>query len=307
MNETHNSNQSGPNVAGWGLLAAALGIIAYFYGFVPKFAVGNRRSSLHWLYDSWNNENGNWEHGWIVVVLLLVFIWRAIPAIRKEPLTSGYNGWWWFALGLLLWIGAFRGIQARAAVFSLPFILLGGAHVVLGWRKAVHLVFPLSLFLFMIPVPNLEQRTTQLAILACKLAHHAGELIGIHTLQFGTQIKDPSGMWGDWQIDDGCSGIRSLVALLLIAYVYGMVVHKSWKERAIVFLAAIPVAILANALRITSILIVAKFHKEFAKETWHHASGFFSFAAAFAILMVLSVAIKQGLRAFRPKVKVTQV
>ena len=306
-----NAQTDGPSgvtkVVLFGLLGIITALFAYFYGFLPKFATDNAVPALPWLYSAWNDENRNWEHGWVVVVLLVVFVYKAWPKVASEPLASGNAGLIWIAVGLVLWVGAFRGIQARAAVFSIPFLLMGGVHYVLGWRKARHLVFPLSLFLFMVPVPNLEQRTTQLAVIACKLAHAAGEFIGIHTLQFGTQIKDPSGQWGDWQIDDGCSGIRSLVALLLIAYTYAMVAHKSWKERLIIFATAIPVAILANAMRITSILIVAKFHREFAKETWHHASGFFSFAAAFGILMLISLIIKKGLKALRPKVKVTQV
>ncbi len=304
MNDSPSSEVTKYKVVG--LLALALGIIAWFYTQLPRFGPASATPTLQWLRSTWNHENANWEHGWMVAVMVPVFMWLAWAKVKKEPITAGWWGLAFFICGLLLWIAGFRTLEGRLAVFGLPFMLFGGVYVVVGWARARHFFFPLSLFCFIVPVPNLEHMTSELAVLACKLAHHAGELIGIHTQHFGTQLKDPTGAWGDWQIDDGCSGIRSLVALLLIAYIYGMTAHQSWKERIIIFCMALPVAILSNAARITSILIVAKIHKKFGQETWHHASGFFSFGAALAILIFISAVMKKGMGVFRPKIRITQ-
>ena len=83
--------------------------------------------------------------------------------------------------------------------------------------------------------------------------------------------------------------------------------NRSWLERIVIFAAAIPIAIVANGVRITSILIVAQVNHKFAAETWHNYSGFFSFAAALALLMLLSFVMRKGFRALKPKVKVTRV
>jgi len=281
--------------------------LVVFYFFVPKFSVGNVNPTAQWLYESWNNENTNYEHGWIVVLVMGWFIYKAWEPMRKEPVQGSLNGFWWIAIGLFFWAGGFRAIQARAAVLSFPFFVLGCVHYVWGWKVARHLMFPLSLFAFMIPVPGLEQATNSLAIISTKIAHHLGNLIGIETVQSGTQLIDPEGKWGKWKINDGCSGIRSLVALMLISYGYAMVMHRKWLERFVIFAAAIPIAIIANGVRITSILIVAQINHTFAAETWHNYSGFFSFGAALALLMLLSFIMRKGVSALKPKVTVTRV
>jgi exosortase len=278
-----------------------------FYAFVPQFSKDNVNPTLPWLYEAWNSENEYYEHGWIVVAVMLWFIYRAWAPMRKEPARGSMHGLWWVALGIFFWVGGFRAIQARAAVLSLPCFIMGGVHFVSGWKVARHLVFPLSLFAFMIPVPGIEQATNSLAITATKMAHKFGMLIGIETVQSGTKLLDPAGRWGDWQINEGCSGLRSLVALMLISYAYAMVVHRKWVERFVIFAAALPIAMVANGVRITSILIVAGIDQTFAAETWHNYSGFFSFGAALALLMLLSFVMRSGIRALRPKVKITRV
>ena len=288
----------------------AIGIVLTlvgFYGFVPKFAAGNTRSTLTWLAQSWNSENKNYEHGWVVVAVVAFFLWKAIPKIRSESLTSGMLGLVWILFGLVLWVGSFRAIQARAAALSMPFIILGVAHFALGWKAARHLAFPLSMTIFMIPVPGFDQMTNDLAILSTKIAHQIGEIVGIHTQQFGTKLHDPSNIKNELIVDDGCSGIRSLMALLLVSYVYGMVAHTRWRERLLIFAAAMPIAVIANGFRITSILLLTMVNRDFALNTWHDLSGFFSFGAALACLLVVSALIRGGIRALKPKVLVTNV
>jgi exosortase len=276
-----------------------------FYAFVPKFSVNNVNPTLQWLYEAWNNENQYYEHGWIVVAVMGWFIYRAWAPMRSEPVRGSNAGLWWIALGILFWVGGFRAIQARAAVVSLPCLILGGAHFVYGWKVARHLVFPLSLSAFMVPLPGIEQATNGLAIIATKMAHKFGMLIGIETFQTGTILQDAEG--GSFSVNDGCSGLRSLVALMLISYAYAMVVHRKWWERFVIFAAAIPIAMVANGVRITTILIVAQINRTFATGTWHNYSGFFSFAAALGLLMLLSFIMRQGVRALRPPVKVTRI
>jgi exosortase len=287
------------------LCATVLLTFVGFYAFVPKFSVDNVNPTLQWLLESWNWENQYYEHGWIVVAVMGWFLYKAWAPMRAEPVRGSNHGLWWVALGIFFWVGGFRAIQARAAVVSLPCFIIGGVHFVCGWKVARHLMFPLSLFAFMVPLPGLEQATNSLAITATKMAHKFGLLIGIETVQSGTVLQDASG--GSFKVNDGCSGLRSLVALMLISYAYAMVVHKRWRERIVIFATALPIAMVANGVRITSILIVAQISHTVATETWHNYSGFFSFGAALALLMLLSFIMRQGFRALKPKVKITRV
>lgn len=291
----------------YALCAAVALTLAFFYLVVPRFSVGNVKPTLPWLVETWNSENTYYEHGWIVVAVMGWFIYRAWKPMRDEPVRGSNKGLWWVALGIFFWVGGFRAIQGRAAVLSLPCFIMGGVHFVCGWKVARHLMFPLSLFAFIIPLPGLEQATNGLAIIATKMAHQMGMLIGIESMQSGTKLTDPEGKWGEWKINDGCSGLRSLVALMLISYAYAMVVHRKWWERFVIFAAAIPIAMVANGVRITTILIVAQINHTFAAETWHSYSGFFSFGAALGLLMLLSLIMRKGLGALKPKVKITRI
>ena len=278
-----------------------------FYAFVPKFSRDNVNPTLVWLYEAWNSENQYYEHAWIVVAVMSWFIYKAWAPMRQEVARGSNSGLWWVALGIFFWVGGFRAIEARAAVLGLPCFIMGGVHFVWGWKVARHLVFPLSLFAFIVPLPGLEQATNSLAITATKMAHKLGMLIGIETIQSGTNLSDAEGKWGSFKVNEGCSGLRSLVALLLISYAYAMVVHKKWWERIVIFASALPIAMVANGVRITTILIVAQINHTFAAETWHTYSGFFSFGAALALLMLLSFVMRQGIRALKPKIKITRV
>lgn len=281
--------------------------LAGFFCLVPKFAWANKATTLQWLKDSWNEENLSYEHGWLVAGVMCWFLYKAWPAVKAAPVQSGRAGLVWIALGIFFWIGGFRAIQPRAAVLALPALIMGTLHFTRGWKAARHWFFPLSMFCFMIPVPGIEQMTNGMAITSTKLASMFGNLLGIETLASGTKLIEENKTGGELLVDMGCSGIRSFMALMLISYAYAMVVHKKWTERIIIWALTLPIAMVANGVRITSILVIAQWNRDFATGTWHNYSGFFSFGAALALLMLLSFIMRQGLRALRPKVTVTRV
>ena len=290
----------------WVLAGTIAATLLFFFAVLPRFGFV-KVSTVHWLWTTWNDENKFHEHGWIVAVVMAWFTYKAWKPMSQETVKGSNAGLGWLFLGVLLWVGGVRTVEGRVAVLSIPFVIFGSVYYAAGWKVARHLIFPLSLTGFMIPVPGIEQMTHGLAIISSKLAHQFGSLLGIETVLSGTKIRAVHGEWGEFQVDDGCSGIRSLVALMLISYAYAIVVDKIWRERIIILAAALPIAVVANGVRITTILIVANINHTFASETWHNYSGFFSFAAAFGLLMLLSLIMRKGLRALRPKAKVIQV
>lgn len=292
-----------PVLAMWGLMGV---VLFFFFVLMERFGPAGENTTFGWLVSTWNPET-NYEHGWLVVGLTGWLLWRALPAFRAAPLQPSWTGLLFVGMGLLLFIGGCRTIQPRLCVVALPFLLFGAMVYVHGWRRSRHLIFPLSMVAFVIPMPGFQQMTTGLQIIATKMAHHASNFLGMEMGISGNRVFDPTGNLGNWEIDEGCSGIRSIVALTLVTYVYGMIVHVKWWERFVIFAACIPIAILANAVRVTSILIVARIDVDFAKTTWHDYSGFMSFGAALALLMLLSTVMRHGLRALKPKVKVTTI
>jgi exosortase len=283
----------------WALLGA---VLVGFFLFLGHFGPSGQEPTLWWLKSSW--KENNYDHAPLVGLVIAWLLWRARPAFLAETAKPAVGGLIFVLAGLAFFVVGWRMIQPRVNVVALPVIIYGAVVFVYGWARARHWIFPLSMVAFVIPVPGIEQMTSGLQIIATKLAHFTSGVLGMTTQQAGSRIYGDN---GSWEVDEGCSGIRSIVALTLVTYVYGMIAHQKWSERLVVFAACIPIAIMANAVRLTSILIVGRFNLEFAKTTWHDYSGFMSFGAALALLMLLSTVMRKGLKALRPKVTVTKV
>jgi exosortase/archaeosortase family protein len=85
-----------------------------------------------------------------------------------------------------------------------------------------------------------------------------------------------------------CSGIRSLVALMAIAALFAYLLPASMPRRIGLFLAGIPVALIANTIRVTCIMLIAHhFGKKLALGFFHDYSSPFLFVLACLVLMGL--------------------
>ena len=60
-----------------------------------------------------------------------------------------------------------------------------------------------------------------------------------------------------YEVAAACGGLRSLTAVLAICTIYGFMNFKKFRNRALMFLAGIPLAILGNMTRLLGIIIVS--------------------------------------------------
>ena len=87
------------------------------------------------------------------------------------------------------------------------------------------------------------------------------------------------------EVVEACSGIRSLVSLLTLAIIYGAVSESRLSARVALALAAIPVAVVANGLRVAGTGLAAQFFGAGAADGFFHTfSGWLLFAVAFLML-----------------------
>ncbi len=268
------------------LLLAAL-VVLWFFGFVERFGPDyDRRSALHWIYSAWTPVT-DYEHGKLVIFIIIGLVAYRWRDIRRS---MGEGSWWGLvsvALGCLLFIAAVRTIQPRIALGGLPFILWGAALYCWGWQAARLLIFPLFFFWIAIPLPAFQQATYQLQLLATQMAHHGSSLFGVETYTKGTTILPIHGDWKPLSIAHGCSGIRSLMALIMITAAWAYVANLVLWKRILLFCSALPLAIIGNALRVTSIFVIAEYgNAEWASTTWHDWSGLLLFYP-FSLLLLL--------------------
>lgn len=291
MNQPSLSNVK-PTMSDRILFGLCVAVILLFYAALPLFQAESWCSAAYMLANAWNDNTG-YTHGWFIIPAVIGVVYKNWPEIKKAQIKPCLWGLVGIILALVLFVLAVRTKHWRIAVGGLPILIYGMLVFNWGWKRAGYFMFPLGLFYFCLPIPGLIDATNGLQLIVTKFAAKLATLIGIRLDVTGNMVflLDK----GEFNVDEGCSGIRSLLALLLIAFVYGYFTHKAGWKRTVIFLSAVPLAILANILRIFSILFVAdKISVSFAQTIYHDKIGFFSFALALGMLMLLSRILEKG-------------
>lgn len=263
-------------------------IVMWFYCVETRYGPNHVRSALGWLYSAWNPST-DYEHGKLIPLIIIGLIATRCREIRAQ---IGPGSLWGLAavvFGCLLYVAAFRTLQPRIAVGGLPFIVWGMVLHLWGWKLARLLAFPLFFLWIAIPLPTFQQATTHLQLLATQMAHWGSALFGVETYTKGTTILPLHGDWKPLSIAHGCSGIRSLMALLMISAAWAYIAKMSLWKRVLLFASALPLAIVGNALRVISIFVLAEYgNAQWAAGTWHDWSGLLLFYP-FSLLLLLGL------------------
>lgn len=278
----------------WIAAVASSLVLLWFFCFEARYGPAHMRSTLGWLQSSWNPST-DYEHGNLVALVILGLIVYRFREIRASIQPGSLWGLVSVILGCLLYVVAYRTIQPRVAVVGLPFILWGSAHFLWGWRVAKLLAFPLFFLWISIPLPTFQQATTHLQLLATSMAHHGSGLMGVETYTQGTTVLPVKGDWKPLSIAHGCSGIRSLMALMMISAAWAYVAKMSMWKKVLLFLCAFPLAIIGNALRVISIFVIAEYgNAEWASTTWHDWSGLLLFYPFSLVLLLIIHSLLEG-------------
>ena len=270
----------------WLAIGLTVLLLFVFYGVFQHFGpMKGEPAAVTWVR-AWNKES-DFEHGWMfppLVIGLICWRWKEISASRSQGEWLGLL----MALGgAILYVLSYRTIQWRVAIIGLPFLLTGSAWYLWGRKTALLLAFPFFLTWLAIPVGFLQQGTGGLQLIASKLGHSGSSLFGVETTLRGNVLTFGNG--SSFEVDAGCSGIRSLWALMLIAAAWTYVAKMSLWKKAALFLSVLPIAILGNALRLISIFVMAQYgDPKFASGTWHDWSPLVLFYP-FSLFLLLAV------------------
>ncbi|MEP2777033.1 MAG: exosortase/archaeosortase family protein [Luteolibacter sp.] len=262
--------------------------IIWFFGFESRFGDGRGSSVFKWLKSAWNPET-DYEHGILfpfVIAGLIIYQFKTLRTVAGKGSNLGLIA---VFVGAVLYAVSCRTLQPRIGAGALPFLLWGACYFLWGWRAAKLLAFPFFFFWLAVPLPSFQQATTHLQLLATSMAHHGSSLFGVETRVEGTTILPVHGNWKPLDIATGCSGIRSLMALLMISSAWAYVAKIKLWQKAVLLMMALPLAIIGNALRVTSIFVIAEYgDAEWAAGTWHDWSGLLLFYP-FSLLLLLVV------------------
>ncbi len=303
---TQAKTSGGPSLLEWmqrnpaaaTLVAAIVALLVYFFGFVPLFTNGHL-STWVWAWQAWNPET-NYEHAKLIPLIVAFLVWNARDKLKAAPVGSSRWGWLFIGFGLLLFVGGARTLQARLALTSIPFLLYGIVLYVWGRHVARVLLFPIAFLLFMVPLNFLTQATARLQFLETNTAAAVCNFFGMNLYTVGTAVHASN---FQFEVDEGCSGIRSLMAIAMLSAIYGHLTQdRIWKKLAL-FCAALFFAIIGNAGRLVSIFVVAKlFGQDIAGGPYHNVSGYLSFPFAIGAMLLFGKLINLQPRAVRASV-----
>jgi exosortase len=224
-------------------------------------------------------------HGFFVPVIAGYIAWQKrdqIAGMAPQP------NWW--GLAIMIWAGlqlylATLGAELFSARTSFIVSIIG-AVLLLGGAKYLRIfAFPIFLLFFMVPIPAViyNQITFPLQIRASEAAEASISFLQIPIIREGNVLELAS---QKLNVVEACSGIRSLLTLTFLSLVYGYFCEKRMWIRVVLFFSTIPIAIIANAGRVTLTGVIANYKPELAEGVFHEAQGWVIFMVAFAILAV---------------------
>lgn len=281
------------NACLFAIIASAV-VIAGFYAVLHGYGPGRAQALFEVLYDSWNKET-RYEHGVMfpfIIVGLFIYQWKSIKS------TVGQGEWYGlipFFLGCVLFLVAYRVIQWRVGIGALPFIISGMIWYLWGRKTALVTAFPVFYMWLSIPLPDVQQATGPLQNISVKISQALCTLCNVDTYAVGAKIFSTNNNWEPLEIDEACSGIRSLMALIMISSAWAYLANMSLWKRGILLVSAIPLSIIGNGLRVASIFIMAEYgNEEFARKTWHDNSGLLLFYPISLLLMMALHSLLEG-------------
>ena len=272
------------------VVVAALFALFHFMGnMVPDV---RSRSAFIWMTARWNDRisfgGADYSHGWIIPLVSLGVIWYKRKELLAAPKSVNSLGLAVIVGALVLhWIGA-KMVQTRLSLGALILLLWGIPFYAWGWPTAKLLIFPCAYLVFAIPLNFLDVISFPLRLFATVTATGFLNGIGIETMRRGSAIYSSAGGGFSFDVADPCSGLRSLLAMTALTAVYAYVTQKTFWRKWILFAASIPLAIIGNVARITTVALVAEaFGERLALGIYHDYSGFVVFGVAIGLMIGL--------------------
>lgn len=198
----------------------------------------------------WSREE-TYAHGFLVVPFVLFMAWRTRESLARVPLRPSAAGFIALAGCGFGWLAASVASVAVGTHFMLVAMCWSLVLALGGWGLLKALSFPLGFLIFAVPfgqafVPALIDFTADFTVGMLRLT-------GVPVFREGTYFTIPT---GQWSVVDACSGIRYLLASLMLGTLYAYLNYtRVWKRGLFIVLSAV-VPILANGMRAYLIVMI---------------------------------------------------
>ncbi len=252
-------------------------IVAFIICYLP---------TLSGLFDIWLND-GDYAYALLIPLISAYVIWKRRHPIVNAPISTCWIGGVFFFVFFIISVYGILGSSPSAVRPAIPLIILALTLFCFGREIFKILAFPLSLLIFMIPLPTLIQ--TRLGVPLQLISTKFGELIlrlsGVTVFVEGNVID--LGVT-QLQIVDACSGLRFILPLLALGFIFVNFFERTRWKQIVLVISAVPIAIIVNALRIGITGFLAQnLSPELADGFFHGFSGWLIFILALLMLIIM--------------------
>jgi exosortase len=253
----------------FGLLAIWLLLFHFLgnssFGYIPT------KSLFFWMSSAYQEtEISDDGHGLLIPFLVLGIIWWKREELLSQPFRTWWPGLLLVGLGLLAHIAGYVVQQQRLSIVGLFVGIYGLTGLVWGPRWLLATFFPFFLFSFMVPLGSLTSNVTfpLQRTVTWIVEHLFNDIFGIGVVRAGTQLFDPMGTY-KYDVAPACGGMRSLISIFLISISYGFLVFRSPWKRFVMIAASLPLAVIGNTVRLSTIVAAGVWKGQSAGEFVH--------------------------------------
>lgn len=240
-------------------------------------------------------------HGAIVLAVVLWLFWqRRQEILAVEAYPAPRVGWPLFILGLVVYAFG-RGLDISILeIGSQILVLAGGFLIVQGWRGWRTAWFPALYLVFMIPLPGIvvDAVTAPLKNWISVIVENLLYGVGYPIARNGVVLSV-----GQYQllVADACSGLHSMFSLMALGVLFMYIVgRKSWLHNGIMLTTILPIAFVANIVRVMVLVLVTyHFGDEAGQGFLHGAAGMVLMIVALLFLFSLDAILSKAMPSTR--------
>ena len=245
---------------------------------------------FHLVGQWWHDPN--FSHGFFVPLFSGFVIWQERERLARILPRPSWSALLVLGLGLAVLVVGRLGAELFLDRSSMLLVLASAVILFGGWTFFRAVLFPWAFLLLMIPIPSIvfNQITFPLQLLASQVAAAVLPVLGVPVLREGNVINLPA---MPLEVAEACSGIRSLMSLLALAIIYGYLTEKRLWIRWLLAIAAVPITVFANDVRIVGTGLLVQYWDPEAAEGYFHASwGWIIFVVSLFMLYALHALVR---------------
>lgn len=193
----------------------------------------------------------------------IVLAWQRRQVFAVDyPARPHWAGWLLLVAGLLLYaLGRSQDVIMLDAASQVP-VLAGILLITRGMGALRALWFPVLYLVFMIPLPGflVDSLTGPLKLRVSEVTDYLLYLLDYPVARTGVTITI-----GNYKllVADACSGLYSMFSLSAVGLLYvHLMQHRGWLRIALLVAAILPIALIANCLRVIMLALVTYHYGE---------------------------------------------